>query len=336
MNNSVVSVIMPMYNAEKFIREAIESVIHQSYPMWELYIVDDGSTDSSYEIAKEYVSEKIHLISQINSGACVARNRAIRESQGEFIKFLDADDVLDPHCLSVQVAQIMQLPETQIPFGDYCFINKDGGLIYQHAFSWEEDLARDQELFFYNHWEVLISTPLHRRIELLSVGLFDEKLARGQEYDLHFRLANAGYEFVYFPIQTFSYRSHDSASRISTETKKKTYSTYSYLAYLHQKFEALLIEKYQAVPIPFRNRFSLFWFNRSRDAFAQGLKIEGRECIENSRRLYLSGDSIFLFYYYTGRIVGYVFLEKMLRLRAQFFGKNKTNSDAQQGIDRYL
>ena len=84
-----ISVIIPCYNAERYIQEAIESVLTQAYPEIEIIVVDDGSKDSSIEKLTPYL-DRIILIKQENAGACVARNRGLEVATGELIKFLDA------------------------------------------------------------------------------------------------------------------------------------------------------------------------------------------------------------------------------------------------------
>ncbi|MGI6469954.1 MAG: glycosyltransferase family 2 protein, partial [Paludibacteraceae bacterium] len=114
-NNPLISVIMPLYNAALYVEEAIQSVVNQTYTDWELIIVDDGSTDDSLAVVKRYESDKIRVYTQPNSGACVARNKALSLAQGAFVKFLDADDLVAPDCLEKQVAQIQTLAANQIP-----------------------------------------------------------------------------------------------------------------------------------------------------------------------------------------------------------------------------
>lgn len=98
MNNSkpLVSVIIPVHNAEEYLLETISSVINQSYTNIEVILVDDGSEDNSLEIAKKYESDTFKVIAQSNHGACKARNLGIQYSKGEWLQFLDADDIL--HC----------------------------------------------------------------------------------------------------------------------------------------------------------------------------------------------------------------------------------------------
>src|SRR5512145_295142 len=95
--------MMPAYNAEVYIRQSIDSVLAQTYPNWELVIVDDGSTDRTGEIASEYGDPRIRVFRQENGGEAAARNTALKNIQGEFLAFLDADDLYLPDHLEVSV-----------------------------------------------------------------------------------------------------------------------------------------------------------------------------------------------------------------------------------------
>ncbi len=103
--NDLVSIIMPSYNTGRFIKETIESVLDQSYPAWELIIVDDCSTDNTDEVVNQYlVDERIRYIkNDTNSGAAVSRNRALREAKGKWIAFLDSDDLWEADKLQKQI-----------------------------------------------------------------------------------------------------------------------------------------------------------------------------------------------------------------------------------------
>jgi len=99
----LVSIIIPVFNAEKYLSEAIESIISQSYNNWEIIIVDDGSNDNSLQIASGYESENIKIFSQKNRGASAARNYGLTKSKGTFIKFFDADDIINSKMLESQI-----------------------------------------------------------------------------------------------------------------------------------------------------------------------------------------------------------------------------------------
>ena len=104
MEEGLVSIITPCYNGAKYIRETIDSVIAQTYPKWEMIIVDDGSKDNSAEIVRGYTDERIHLIQQKNAGSAAARNNGIRQCNGQYIALLDADDLWKQDFLKKQIA----------------------------------------------------------------------------------------------------------------------------------------------------------------------------------------------------------------------------------------
>ena len=103
--NELVSIIMPSYNTAKFISETIECVLAQTYPNWELLIVDDCSTDDTDEVVRPYLAdERIHYVkNDTNSGAAISRNRALREAKGKWVAFLDSDDLWLPEKLEKQL-----------------------------------------------------------------------------------------------------------------------------------------------------------------------------------------------------------------------------------------
>ena len=97
----LISIVIPLYNKEKFIKNTINSVLRQSYKDFELVIVDDGSTDDSVNIVKSISDSRIRIISKQNEGVSKTRNRGIIEAKGEYIFFLDADDYLVPEALNI-------------------------------------------------------------------------------------------------------------------------------------------------------------------------------------------------------------------------------------------
>ena len=105
MKQGLVSIITPMYNAEKYVPQTIESVLLQTYGDWEMIIVDDGSKDSSAEIVADYSKKdsRVKLIKQKNGGCASARNNALDNAQGQYICFLDSDDLWEPVFLAEQI-----------------------------------------------------------------------------------------------------------------------------------------------------------------------------------------------------------------------------------------
>ena len=112
--NDLVSIITPLYNAVGFVEQTIQSVLAQTYPRWEMIVVNDGSTDGSELIVERYskADNRIVLINQPRQGSAVARNTALRSAQGRYIAFLDADDLWTPDFLQLQ---IKFLNETKLP-----------------------------------------------------------------------------------------------------------------------------------------------------------------------------------------------------------------------------
>ncbi|MEA3274491.1 MAG: glycosyltransferase family A protein [Pseudomonadota bacterium] len=101
----LVSILIPAYNAEKWIGQTMLSAINQTWPNKEIIVVDDGSSDSTFEVAKGLESPSVKVVRQINAGACAARNMALSLAQGDYIQWLDADDLLHPEKISRQLAQ---------------------------------------------------------------------------------------------------------------------------------------------------------------------------------------------------------------------------------------
>lgn len=104
--SELVSILIPAYNAERWILDTIKSAMNQSWSNKEIIVVDDGSKDSTFDIAKTFESKNIKVVRQINTGACGARNHALRLAQGDYIQWLDADDLLHPDKISKQLSQV--------------------------------------------------------------------------------------------------------------------------------------------------------------------------------------------------------------------------------------
>lgn len=111
VSHPLVSVIIPAYNAGKLIRETLDSVVNQSWPLLEVFVIDDGSSDDTVSVAREYQSDRLHVIEQKNGGACIARNKGLALSKGKYIQFLDADDVLSHDKIEKQVEILEKYPD---------------------------------------------------------------------------------------------------------------------------------------------------------------------------------------------------------------------------------
>ncbi len=189
-----VSVIIPVYNAGKTIREALDSVLAQTYRDFELIIVNDGSTDDSDAVIHRYITDgrgDITCVAQKNKGAAAARNAGIRIARGELIAFLDADDLWDTDKLKTAVDALEARPEAMMVFSDMRH-SVDGKMIhasylhergYRHVSSGQvyDNLLKENFIF--------TPTVVMRKSVFATIGYFDESLKIAEDYDLWLRVA---------------------------------------------------------------------------------------------------------------------------------------------------
>ena len=124
--NPIVSVVMPVYNVEAYVAEAIDSVLAQTLPDFELIIVDDGGHDRSLEICRSYHDARIRIVSQSNRGLAGARNTGIAAARASYVAFLDSDDRWLPEKLALHVIHLDNNPSDGVSFSPSRFIDCDG------------------------------------------------------------------------------------------------------------------------------------------------------------------------------------------------------------------
>ncbi|HCA58980.1 MAG TPA: hypothetical protein DEP46_13490, partial [Blastocatellia bacterium] len=142
----LVSAIIPNYNYARYVGEAVESALGQTYPNIEVIVVDDGSTDNSLEVLEQY-RDRIKIIAQKNSGVCVARNRGVAESEGEYIAFLDADDVWLPEKIEKQVEKFASGKDLGLVHVGVIDIDASGDELASHLNGMEGDVAAELMMF---------------------------------------------------------------------------------------------------------------------------------------------------------------------------------------------
>ena len=185
-HNNLISVIIPTYNSAKFLSQAIDSAIKQTYQHLEIIVVDDGSTDNTKEIIKRYIP-KINYIEQINAGPARARNAGVYHARGQYIAFLDSDDIWLPNKIEMQMKVFSEKPDIALVYGKIVNFNNNTN----------EDLAEfPQECYsgnIFDHLlrEQLIPLPsvLVRKKVLDTVGLFNETLLTAEDTNLWLRIA---------------------------------------------------------------------------------------------------------------------------------------------------
>ncbi len=193
MPDPLVSIIVPVYNAEESLRQAIDSVLGQTYPHIEVVVVDDGSCDGSSEICLAY-GDRIRCLTQANQGASVARNHGIRVARGDYIGFLDSDDCYLPDKVDKLVGLFEKYPEAGAVTGAFIEKTAGGARVTPEAGRVLEDGAEHGLINYFKCeyqgcWVVHTNTILVRRAVLEEVGGFDENMCFGEDVDLWSRIA---------------------------------------------------------------------------------------------------------------------------------------------------
>jgi glycosyltransferase involved in cell wall biosynthesis len=184
-HTALVSVVIPCFNQAHFLDAAITSVLAQTYPHYELVVVDDGSTDHTSKVAAQY--PQVRYCWQANQGLGAARNTGWRASQGAYLVFLDADDRLLPRALEAGVCQLQSLPDGAFVSGHFRYINNDGSWRHEDA---QEAVASDPYLaLLQGNYIAMHATVMYRREALEAAGGFNATLPACEDYDLYLRLA---------------------------------------------------------------------------------------------------------------------------------------------------
>jgi glycosyltransferase involved in cell wall biosynthesis len=200
----LVSVVMAAYKSAQFLPEAIGSVIAQTYPHWELHVVDDGSPDNTADVVRPFLRDpRIRYHYQENKGQASAKNRGLRSSRGELIAFLDADDMWASAKLEKQVPAFAGHPEIGLVHTRTCEMTEAGELLASRPRPNTPQGRITNDLFVDNVVSGMAS--ILRRECLDRVGLFDESLSMGIDYDLWLRIS-AHYDIVFLDFVTYYYR----------------------------------------------------------------------------------------------------------------------------------
>lgn len=200
----MISVIMRSYNQSGFIGHAIESVLSQTYKDFELIAVDDGSTDDTGSILQKY-SDQIRLIRQENKGRSAAANVGLAEARGDYVAFLDSDDIWDKEFLKMTISVLESNPSISIVYTGWTYIDKDGYVI-------GKKIVPSSRVDYTNELLYGALFPIHaaltRKICFEKCGGFDSSISYGEDWHLWLRFALAGYAFASIPKPLAIYRRH--------------------------------------------------------------------------------------------------------------------------------
>jgi glycosyltransferase involved in cell wall biosynthesis len=209
-DSPLVSVVIPAYNAERYLGEAIESVLAQDYGPVETIVVDDGSTDESAAVARSY--DGVVVIAQENAGPAVARNVGFAACSGDFVAFHDADDAMTPNKLSVQMGALLVGDGIEIVFGEQEIVVEPGAeLPFWHEGS-EAALAMPSRPPDLAREPLIHPMPMVMKREAFErVGGFDPTLQPAEDLDWAFRAAEAGVAILRLPGVVLKRRVHPSS-----------------------------------------------------------------------------------------------------------------------------
>ena len=203
-----VSVIIPCYNRGKYLAEAIDSVLGQTYGNLELIIVDDGSTDDSLNVARSY-EDRLTILQHPNGenrGQSASINLGLRSIDGEYVAILDSDDYWMLDKLEKQVAVLGEKPDIGLVYGNCNYVNADGELIFT-LYGPDHREYSDPNRVLMNCYFLLPNNALVRHTDFDRAGFFDESYRAAQDHDMAIRIAEVT-KLAYIPDIVLNYRRH--------------------------------------------------------------------------------------------------------------------------------
>ena len=224
MNNELISIIVPIYNTEKYLRQCLDSILNQTYTNFEVLLVNDGSTDSSGMICQEYVENdsRFRYFEKENGGASSARNLGLERSGGAYITFIDSDDWVEQNYLDVLYTALKE-NDTDVAISTYKRFAQDG-VFYLRSYSREDDEflnlgTRSRDSFLeilprlgeLDHSFYSISSKLIKR-EIIGNLLFDEQISYAEDLNFFFHLYLGVESVVFVRDYTYVYRTHDAST----------------------------------------------------------------------------------------------------------------------------
>ena len=209
-NRALFSIITPSYNQGQFIQATIDSVLGQSYRNIEYFVIDGGSNDNTLEILQQYSDPRLTWISERDVGQSDAINKGLRRATGEYLTYLNSDDLLLPDSISFAVQYFEQHPQVDLLYGDGYYVDMQGKRLSAYRstrFALAECLFDRQRL----------AQPgtFWRKQVTEAIGLFDEELHYRMDFDYWVRAALAGFHLEYVVGERAAYRLHDDSKTIA-------------------------------------------------------------------------------------------------------------------------
>lgn len=209
-----VTVITPVYNAASYIKESIDSILHQTYTQFEYIIIDNASTDQSWVEIQSYIDEDPRVVAvrnEKNLGIAGNRNKALTLAKGEFIVWQDADDISLPTRIERQLGYMKKHPEVGIAGGFLQFFNEHGDQGIRKYFERDYDLRK--RIFMYS--PVAQPAAIIRRECFSNIGVYDTKLGPADDIEMSFRIGTK-YKFANLQEVVLRYRVHEQSATFSS------------------------------------------------------------------------------------------------------------------------
>jgi len=217
-----ISVIMPVYNAEQFILEAVNSILSQSFTNFEFIIIDDGSTDRSAELIESFVDDRIRLFKSAKKGIVHQLNIGIKKSEASFIARMDADDISENRRLEKQYNFLLENSDIDIVGTNFTFINGKGKIVGNKKYPENYD---DIKFMMPVESSVCHPSVLFRKNIFAKTGMYLPEFETAEDHELFLRLINSGKVFYNIQEQLYRYRMH---AQINAEEKIKKQNALSY------------------------------------------------------------------------------------------------------------
>ena len=229
MLKGLVSVVIPAFNPGHLIFDAVNSCLNQTYPQSEVIVIDNGTSDGSLSRVSSRYSDRVKVLHCRRSGVAEARNFGIRASRGEFIQFLDQDDILYSDKLAIQVKASNQ--NRVMSFSDCDITDLHGNRLG----TWSTSRIRTDDAVCHSLLATLqTSAPLHRREAIENIGGFRKEFEPSEDKDLHLRLALSGVKFERVAKNLYSWRQHDD-SQFRTRFRECLSSTVEIARFAHRE-----------------------------------------------------------------------------------------------------
>ena len=206
--NPKFSVIIPTYNRANYVAEAIESVLQQTYRGSELIVVNDGSTDDTAEVIRRF-RDRICYVEKANGGKASAVNLGLKYVTGDYVWILDDDDIGLPNKLELHAAQFAEDPDLRFVYTGYESIEGERSDLPVRSFEARMPPKGDMVMYLFGRFELCSPTVVAHRMCYDRVGCFDERLIRGQDYDMWVRMIRAGFKIGVIKQPTLRCRMHE-------------------------------------------------------------------------------------------------------------------------------